>query len=87
MLKEWWSLWEEHDHYVQELVDLGGGVIFTVTREDGHFKGSHGRVEQTMGHVGQWIDSLCVRHTIYLDLNQARTAAERLAQERAYTAD
>lgn len=53
--------------------------MFTVAREDGGVKGSHGRVEQTMGHVAQWVNGLLVRHAVYLDIGAARASAERLA--------
>jgi ketosteroid isomerase-like protein len=81
-LEEWWSLWDEHDHYVEEIADLGGGVIFTIAREDGRIKGSEGCVEQTLCHVGERADGLVVRHSVYKDPDEARAAAERLAQER-----
>jgi len=60
-LKSWWATWKDHDHYVEEIVEVGHGVIFAVAREDGRVKGSKGRVEQTNGWVFQWADGLVVR--------------------------
>jgi ketosteroid isomerase-like protein len=82
-LEEWWSMWEEHHHVVEEVLDLGHGVVYAVVREDGHVKGSDGVVEARVAHVGLWVEGLCMRDTTYTDIDEARAGAERLAQERA----
>jgi ketosteroid isomerase-like protein len=81
-LKEWWSMWEEHHHDVEEVFDLGHGVVYAVVREHGHVKGSDGVVEARVAHVGLWVEGLIVRDATYTDIDEARAAAERLAASR-----
>ena len=81
-LTEWWSMWEDHHHYVEEILDLGHGVVYAVIREDGRVKGSAEQVEARLAHVILWIDGLIVRDTAYASIDEARAAAERLAESR-----
>jgi hypothetical protein len=39
-VRDYWSTWDDHHHYVEENVDLGHGVIWGVVREHGRIKGS-----------------------------------------------
>jgi hypothetical protein len=48
----------------------------------GGLVGSRGHVEQRRGFVFLWAQGLIERQTVYTDIDQARTAAERLAEER-----
>ena len=81
-LKEYWSMWEEHHHYLEDTVYLGHGVGYAVIREDGRMKGSDAPVEARNAWVSIWDHGKVVRNTLYTDVDQARAAAERLAQER-----
>jgi ketosteroid isomerase-like protein len=82
LLADWWSIWDEHEHYIEEMVDLGGGVIYAVVREDGRISGSEARVEQTNGFVLEWADGLVTRVTVHANTDAGRIAAERLSRER-----
>ena len=79
---DYWSMWDDHHHYVEENVDLGHGVIWGVVREHGRIKGSDAYVEARWAFVGLLIEGQCVRYAGYTDLDEGRAAAERLAQER-----
>jgi ketosteroid isomerase-like protein len=81
-LEEWTGAYDGYHAEVQEILDLGSGVVFSVVRQSGHPHGSAGRVTASIGNVASWVDGLVVRATIYLDIDEARAAAERLAQER-----
>ena len=81
-LEDWWGTWENYQTEVQEILDLGHGVVFVALWEDGRLVGSDGRVEQRRGWVLLWADGKVVRVTGYLDIDEARATAERLAQER-----
>jgi ketosteroid isomerase-like protein len=70
---EWWS---------EEILDLGNEVTFVVSRASGRPVGSTGRVELRVAFVAVWEEGLIVRGTTYSDIDEARAAAERLAQER-----
>jgi hypothetical protein len=81
-LKEYWSMWEEHHHHLEDAVDLGHAVWYVVIREDGRMKGADAPVRARGAWVSVWDDGKIVRNTGYTDLDDARAAAERLAEER-----
>jgi hypothetical protein len=66
----------------QELLDLGKGVSFSVTVQKGRLVASSGYVQTRLASVGLRDGDLIVRIASFLDINQARAAAERLAEER-----
>ena len=78
---EWFSAYEELDYELEEVSDLGGGVVFAVVIQDGRLVGSAGRIRQREGWVYLWVGGSIARLTTS-DVDQARAAAERLAQER-----
>src|SRR4030081_1663699 len=41
-VEEWWRTWADHLVDVQEIVDLGRGVVFASVREGGRLAGSDG---------------------------------------------
>jgi ketosteroid isomerase-like protein len=79
---DWWSMWEDHHHYVEEIVDMGHGIVFAVLREDSRVRGSDTRVDRRNAWVTEWVGSLNVYTIVYPDIDEGRAAAERLAQER-----
>jgi len=66
----------------EEWVDLGGGVTFAVLLQRGRPRGSTGEVTRRFGLVNVWDEGLAVLVANYPDIDAARAAAERLAQER-----
>jgi ketosteroid isomerase-like protein len=80
--EDWWATWEDHRQEIREFHDFGNGVLFAAIQEDGRLAGSDRRVEHTRGWVAKWANDLVVRMTVYLDIDEARAAAERLAEER-----
>jgi ketosteroid isomerase-like protein len=66
----------------EEFRDLGSGVTFLVFLARGRLRGSTRLVESRMASVSTWANGLVERNTTYLDIDEARAAAERLAQER-----
>jgi ketosteroid isomerase-like protein len=80
--KEWWSAYEDYEQEAQEIQDLGNGVAFAVFVQRGRPVGSTGWVEFRDARVLLWADGLIERVTTFLDIDEARTAAERLAAER-----
>jgi ketosteroid isomerase-like protein len=82
-VEDWWETWGDHLIELEELVDLGHGVVFSRVREDGRLMGSDGHVEQRRGWVLVWVQDMIERYAIYLNIDEARAAAERLAEERA----
>src|SRR2546425_5217239 len=82
-LADWSGTWGDHLAEIEEIVDLSHGVVFVHAREVARLAGSDGQVEQHRGWVYVCVDRMVVRFTAYLDIHEARAAAERLAQERA----
>jgi hypothetical protein len=64
------------------MCDLGAGVSFAVVVMRGRPRGSTGWIRFRYASVGSWVDGLIERSTNYLDIDEARAAAERLARER-----
>ncbi len=80
-IEEWFGAYDELRR-LDELVDLGGGVVFEVVHQRARPVGVAGYVEQRERWVGVWEEGLVVKHLIYQDIDEARAAAERLAQKR-----
>ena len=80
-LEDWFRAWEELDFELEEVSDLGGGVVFAVVIQDGRPVGGDGRLRQREGWVYLWAGGSIARLTTS-EVDQARAAAERLAQER-----
>jgi len=81
-LEEWSGPYEDWGLDVEEVLNLGNGVTFSVFVQKGHPVGSTGEVHLRHAQVGEWADGVVVRITEYADIGEARTAAERLAEER-----
>jgi ketosteroid isomerase-like protein len=62
--------------------DLGSGVTWGVLVQRGRPHGSDGFVESRLGVVAIWRDGRIARARMYQEVDQARAAAVRLAQER-----
>ena len=81
-VEDWRRSWEDYRYEEEELLDLGHGVMLSVVRESGRLVGGKGRVEQRAAHLITWTNGKIERFKHYPDLDEARAAAERLAQER-----
>ena len=81
-VRDYWLMWDDHHHHVEEIVDLGHSVIWAVIREHGRVKGSDAYVEARNALVNLWDEGRIVRSTSYVDTDKARADAKRLAEER-----
>jgi hypothetical protein len=80
-IEYWFGMYEELEYGLEEVRDLGKGVVFAVVGQNGRPVGSAGHVRQREGWVYVWVGGLIARLAIY-DIDEARAAAESLAQER-----
>ena len=80
-LEDWFGAYEELAFELEEVSHLGGGVVFAVVSQDGRPVGGDGRVRQREGWVYLCVGGSIARLTTS-DVDQAREAAERLAQKR-----
>jgi uncharacterized protein (TIGR02246 family) len=62
--------------------DLGGGVMFSTARQGGRPGGSASELHEHVAYVSVLVDGLVESMTTYSDIDEARAAAERLAEER-----
>jgi ketosteroid isomerase-like protein len=77
----WFGMYEELEFKLEEVHDLGNGVVRAVVLQEGRPAGIAGHVQQREGWVYVWVGGLIARLTVF-DIDEARAAAERLAQER-----
>ena len=80
-IEDWFGTYEELEFGLEEVRDLGYGIVFAVVVQNGRPAGSAGHVRQREGWVYVWVRGLIARLGTY-DVDEARAAAERLAQER-----
>lgn len=80
-LEDWFGAYEEWEVGLEEVRDLGNGVVFAVVVQNGRPAGSAGHLRQREGWVFVWVRGLIARLTTS-EVDEARAAAERLAEER-----
>jgi hypothetical protein len=67
---------------VDQVLDLGNGVVFQAVTQRGSPAGNTGDIRQRLGRGLVVVDGLIETLTSYNDIAKARAAAERLAEER-----
>jgi ketosteroid isomerase-like protein len=82
-IEDWNAVFEDYVLGLEEFHDVGNGVTFGLFSQRGRPRAGSGLVEEPYAAVVAWMDGLIVRVTVYPDIDEARAAAERLAQERA----
>ena len=80
-LEDWFRALEELDYELEEVSDLGGGVVFAVVIQDGRPVGGDGHVRQREGWVYLWVGGSIARLATS-EVDEARADVERLAEER-----
>jgi len=80
--EDWAVAYEESELRLEEILDLGNGVVLGVARGSSRPVGSTGRVELRLAIVAVWEEGLIVQSIGYDDTDEARAAAERLGKER-----
>jgi ketosteroid isomerase-like protein len=82
-LEEWAGMFEEWTGRVETVADLGNGVVYSVYRQEGRPAGSTGVVTDRGALIYELVDGMIARVIARQDIDEARAAAERLAEERA----
>jgi ketosteroid isomerase-like protein len=80
--EDWLGAFDEVRLEFEAVRDLGNDVFFGVLVQEGRRQANAGWVQLRSGYVSTVVDGLIERTTYYLDIDEARAAAERLAQER-----
>jgi ketosteroid isomerase-like protein len=81
-LKDYWDAFEELRFELEEFLDLGNGITFSVNRQHARPVGSSAHIQAREAHVTEWAEGMVVRVTVYIDIDEGRAAAERLAESR-----
>jgi ketosteroid isomerase-like protein len=84
LFEDWRGGFEEWEIGFEELLDVGNGVVFALVRQAGRPVGATGYVRLREGWVWVWVEGLIASVTTYpeADIDEARAAAERLAEKR-----
>jgi ketosteroid isomerase-like protein len=80
-IQGWFGMYEELEYEMEEVRDLGNGVVFAVVHQEARPAGIVGHVQQREGWVYVWVGDSIARLTI-CDIDEGRDAAERLAESR-----
>jgi ketosteroid isomerase-like protein len=81
-LEDWIGAFEEYEYNQEESQDLGNEVLFVVSTVGGRPAGSVGRVQEKWSYTVTWTEGMTARVVGRADIDEARVAAERLAEER-----
>ena len=83
-VEDWLGGYADYSVEPEEILGLGNGVTFAITRQRGRPVGSPdgALVVEAWAYVFVWVDGKISRLTSYHDIDEARAAAERLAEER-----
>jgi ketosteroid isomerase-like protein len=81
--EDWLGAFGEFMTDVEEAHEYGSGVTFVVCLMNGGLPGSTGSVHERLCFTTVWVDGLATRVEVSNgDIDEARAAAERLAEER-----
>ena len=81
-LEDWFGVYVEFAIWCEEFRDLGNGVTFGVIGQHGRLADTAAWIPDRFAVVLTWIDGVIEKVTNFTDGDDARTAAEQLAQER-----
>src|SRR5436190_1328026 len=81
-LVDWRRVFGDVRFEVEEIADLGNGVVLVANRQRTRVGGSDQDIEGRYAFTYEWSAGLIVGITVYTDINEARAAAERLAESR-----
>jgi len=83
MWEEWSGAYEEWDMSVDQVEDLGNGVVLVVNQQQGRLVGSSGHVHARGAFLVRWIDGRIAHAKIFPDADEGHAAAQRVAQSLA----
>jgi ketosteroid isomerase-like protein len=83
--EDWLRTYENVEFAFDELLDVGNAVVLAVVNQRARPAGATGLIRQQEGWVWESVDGLFAGVTVYpeAEIDEARAAAKRLAEERA----
>jgi ketosteroid isomerase-like protein len=82
-IEDWLGVFEDLEFEIEEIFDLGHGVVFAVVHQDARPVGSAAHVSTREAWVVVWEQGMIVRRATFADIEQGRAAAERAVESRA----
>ncbi len=82
LLNDWYEPYAEYGVVVEEVRDLGSGVVFSVNRQTARLRDSSGSVELHDAYVLIFEGGVVVNWTPYREIDEGCAAAERLTESR-----
>jgi len=82
-LRDWIGSFDVYELTLEEIQDVGNGIVFAVFFHAADLQGGGGSLRVRSSAVLDWEAGQLVGLTSYRDVDKARAAAERLAEERA----
>ncbi len=86
-LQDWMGVMDEYAVDIEELSDLGSGVILAVAVQRAKPAGSRARLHLRYAPLFLWADGWAERVTHYRDIDEARVAAQLAASTRGALID
>jgi ketosteroid isomerase-like protein len=83
LIEDWVSIYESYETTTEQILRLGENVTFTINNQMARLPGGGESLRLHDAYVFLFEDGLIARRTAYRDIDAARAAAERLAEERA----
>jgi hypothetical protein len=81
-LVDWRGAFAEFEIDLQEVLNMGNGVVLTSTQSNAILQGGAMPLQQLFAYVAVWIQGEISRVTVYTDIDEARAAAKQLVEER-----
>jgi len=83
-LEAWLAPYEEYKIEPERIMEHANGVVWVIAVQEGRPAGAaaSARVREVWSYVALWEDGIVVQLEAYRDADEARAAAERLAEER-----
>ena len=80
--EDYYRSFDDLEFELEEAVDLGSGVMFAVVRQGARPARSGARVQTREAWISVWDRGMFLQGSSYGDIDEARVAAELLAEER-----
>jgi ketosteroid isomerase-like protein len=80
--EDWIGSFDEFEMRLQEIEDLGNGVVFAIADQNALPAGSQHRIQLRHAAVSVWEDGLILEVTNYQKLDRAHVIAKELAESR-----
>jgi ketosteroid isomerase-like protein len=84
LVEDWLGAYQDVEIEIEDVLDMGSGVGLVTACLEGRLADSTARMRVRYGAVYTWAHGLIARIASYADIDEARAAAERLAEERGY---